>query len=324
MRACQFLCDSGKSGWVALGLALLLSFSGCGSSDEEDLPAGGVADAKAAGGDAPPAFDPESPLDLGPVPDQPPGDGQEGGAEAGAGAVDQPAGGEPDGEEEGPEAAGGAADEEQKPTAQQLQPLPPPEGARQVSEEHHLWYDTQRKQVIVDGTICLRRGVLELLACQQKTHEAVIQLKSPPSAVHALLLLAGAEPGAPAVFHPEYRPPRGSPILVQASFLDDQGQLRQVDARQFVRDMQSGQPLEYTWVFSGSRFEKGVDTGEEVYMADIYDDFICVSNFPTAMMDVPVESSDKKELLLYEAFTENIPPLGTQVRLTLTPQKAGP
>jgi hypothetical protein len=216
------------------------------------------------------------------------------------------------------------ADQEAVPTPQQLKPLPAPEGSKQVSKEHRLWFDPQRKHVIVDGTICLRRGVLELLACQTKTHEAVIQLNAPPSAVHALLLLAGAEPGAPAVFHPKYHPPTGSEIMVKASWIDEHGKLREVDARQFVRNIKTQEALQHNWVFSGSVFEKVGDSGEEVYLADNYDDFICISNFPTAMMDLPLESTDKGEFLLYEAFSENIPPLGTHVRLTLIPQSAQP
>ncbi|NIM09974.1 MAG: hypothetical protein GTO53_12770 [Planctomycetales bacterium] len=206
--------------------------------------------------------------------------------------------------------------------AEQPQPLPAPEGAQRMSQEYQVWFDPQRKRVMVDGTICLRQGVLELLACQTKTHEAVVKLHAPPSVVHAGLLLAGAETGAPAVFYPEYRPPTGSEIMVMVRWIDKEGQPHEIDARQFVRSVKSREALEHNWVFSGSRFEKAADTGEELYMADNYDDFICISNFPTAMMDLPLKSTAQVESLLFEAFTENIPPLGTPVRLILIPQPA--
>jgi len=48
-------------------------------------------------------------------------------------------------------------------------------------------------------------------------------------------------------------------------------------------------------------------------------DLICVSNFPTATLDVPVKSSQANEELLYEPFTERIPPRDTKVRLVLRP-----
>ncbi|MEK6247602.1 MAG: hypothetical protein N2C12_05435, partial [Planctomycetales bacterium] len=53
-------------------------------------------------------------------------------------------------------------------------------------------------------------------------------------------------------------------------------------------------------------------------VADIDSDFVCVSNFPTATLDLTVESPKENANLLYEAFTENIPPKGSPVRLTLT------
>jgi hypothetical protein len=39
------------------------------------------------------------------------------------------------------------------------------------------------------------------------------------------------------------------------------------------------------------------------------------------MLDLPVKSSQDNQELLYEAFTEHIPPLGTRVRLVLTPKR---
>jgi hypothetical protein len=62
-------------------------------------------------------------------------------------------------------------------------------------------------------------------------------------------------------------------------------------------------------------------TGKRHYNAD-GGDFICVSNFPTATLDIPVESTQSDDDLLYEAFTERIPAAGTRVRLVLAPRPA--
>jgi hypothetical protein len=67
---------------------------------------------------------------------------------------------------------------------------------------------------------------------------------------------------------------------------------------------------------------KDEETGEEHYMADSSGELICVSNFPTATLDVPIESSDSDAALMFEAFTEHIPPLGTPVTMVLTPKLA--
>jgi hypothetical protein len=45
-----------------------------------------------------------------------------------------------------------------------------------------------------------------------------------------------------------------------------------------------------------------------------------VSNFSTAMLDIPVESSPENTELSFEAFTKRIPPLGAPVRLVLKPK----
>jgi len=72
-------------------------------------------------------------------------------------------------------------------------------------------------------------------------------------------------------------------------------------------------------LFAGSGIWKDEETGETGYKADS-GDFICVSNFETAALDLPIPSSADKGHLLYEAFTEHIPPKGTPVRLVLLPR----
>ena len=74
--------------------------------------------------------------------------------------------------------------------------------------------------------------------------------------------------------------------------------------------------MTYPWVFAGSRFWTDEETGKQYYQAE-GGDFICVSNFGTAALDIPVESSQSNDALEFEAFTERIPPLGTPVRLVL-------
>jgi hypothetical protein len=45
---------------------------------------------------------------------------------------------------------------------------------------------------------------------------------------------------------------------------------------------------------------------------------ICVSNFPTAMLDLTIASSDSNEALLFEAFEGRVPAAGTAVELILS------
>ena len=64
--------------------------------------------------------------------------------------------------------------------------------------------------------------------------------------------------------------------------------------------------MTHRWVFAGSRFWVNERTGERIYTAES-GDLICVSNFDTAVLDLPIESSGANEGLLFEAFTERIP-----------------
>ena len=85
-------------------------------------------------------------------------------------------------------------------------------------------------------------------------------------------------------------------------------------------DAETKKPMKHDWVFGGSGFWTDETTGKKYYHADA-GDLICVSNFSTAMLDLPIESSQANDGLLYSAFTERIPPRGTKVRLVLTPRQ---
>ncbi|HUE17239.1 MAG TPA: YdjY domain-containing protein, partial [Planctomycetaceae bacterium] len=88
--------------------------------------------------------------------------------------------------------------------------------------------------------------------------------------------------------------------------------------RTFFAQGQSRQ-LDAGWVFVGSGYYVDEKTGEKSYLAE-GGDLICVSNFPTAMLDLSVKSTDKQdEGLLFEPWTERVPPRGTEVTMELVP-----
>lgn len=77
-------------------------------------------------------------------------------------------------------------------------------------------------------------------------------------------------------------------------------------------------PMDADWVFAGSGFSVDERTGKKRYLAE-GGDLICVANFPTAMLDVTRRSSSSNDALMFEAWTERIPPLGTEVTVELVP-----
>ena len=69
--------------------------------------------------------------------------------------------------------------------------------------------------------------------------------------------------------------------------------------------MKTKKAMTYPWVFAGSEFYVDEETKKTYYMAEA-GDFICVSNFPDAMMDLPIEStSDNDELDVRSVYGEH-------------------
>jgi hypothetical protein len=209
-------------------------------------------------------------------------------------------------------------------TADEPEARPPPDeppGLVRLTKDYDLWVDLKRKLVVVDGEVALREGTLEMFACPRKTkeHESIVAVNCKAQFIHTALIAVGAVPGKPVSFDPRYAPATGTEIDVFVLWRSADGRKHQVRAQQWVRFARSGRPMTYHWVFAGSGFWVDETTGDRYYHADA-GDFICVSNFPTAMLDMPVESSQANSDLLFEAFTERIPPRGTKVRLILAPK----
>lgn len=203
--------------------------------------------------------------------------------------------------------------------------LPAPEGLVRLIPDKPIWLDVKQKQVIVDGEVCLREGQLEMFACprQTKEHESILSVAVPAQFIHAALVAVGAKKGTPVQFDPEYKPATGTIIDITLVWQDAQGKRQQTRAQDWVRNVRTKEALKYDWVFVGSGIHRDEATGQTFYYADA-GEFICVSNFPTAMLDLPIASSAENNDLLFEAFTERIPPQTTPVRIMLKPRTTLP
>jgi hypothetical protein len=109
-------------------------------------------------------------------------------------------------------------------------------------------------------------------------------------------------------------------VKVRVRWTDEAGQTHDRPAQEWVRNARTHEALGTDWVFAGSLFWKDPADGQDYYQAD-GGDLICVSNFPTAMLDLPIESSQGNEELLFEVFAGRVPPRRTDVDLLLS---AGP
>lgn len=75
--------------------------------------------------------------------------------------------------------------------------------------------------------------------------------------------------------------------------------------------------MEANWVFVGSGFYENLE-GQKRYKAED-GDLISIANFEGAMIDVNTRSSNDNGALVYEAWTERVPPDGTEVTIEITP-----
>jgi hypothetical protein len=198
-----------------------------------------------------------------------------------------------------------------------------PEKLKRLDPELPIWIDEDRSRVVMQGVVCQRQSPLELFACVQgtKEYESVVSVPVKAETIHAALLATGVEPGHPVQFGEQYVAAKGPIIEVSVIWKDDQGQTRTDRAQNWVRNAQTGEAMQYPWVFVGSQFVKNEETGELTYVAGVTGNLICVSNFPDAVLDIPVQSTDSDAALVYESFTERIPPRGTPVTLVLTPKR---
>jgi len=177
------------------------------------------------------------------------------------------------------------------------------------------------RRVRIPASVSFREGALELLLCRKNTkeHEAVLHADIDARQVHAALLAAGAKSGSPVKYEPKYQPATGTQIKVTLEYQKD-GKTVSVPAQQWIRDAKTRKEMSQPWVFAGSIFFPDPDDPKKppLYAANS-GDVICVSNFPDAMLDIPVNSPQDDAERVFEAFTERIPPLGTPVMVILEP-----
>jgi len=178
-----------------------------------------------------------------------------------------------------------------------------------------------KRRVLVEATVCLREGGLEqFLTCKGlKAHEAILTADVDARDIHLALVAARAEPGHPVRFRPQFEAATGTTIKVFVEY-QNKGQTVRVPAQSWIRSAKTKKDLAMDWVFAGSSLDPNpFDKTKPPYYAANFGDVICVSNFDTAMMDLPINSPKDNDDLSFQAHTERIPDLKTPVLVILDP-----
>ncbi len=204
---------------------------------------------------------------------------------------------------------------------------PPALPGKKVEVGKNVFLEIQgdKRRVLVQASIFLRRGQLEQLLTRKRTkeHEAILAADVDARDIHTALTLAKAEAGKPVQYQPKFQVPTGTPIKITLQY-SDKGKEVRVPAQQWIRNFKSKKILEYDWVFAGSvLIPDPLDKTKKPFYAANDGDVICVSNFDTALLDLPINSSKDNDDLQFEAFTDRIPPLETAVLVILEPVLKG-
>lgn len=183
-----------------------------------------------------------------------------------------------------------------------------------------IWFDPKERRLVLRTRVALTDGYLEHLLClvQTKEHESILATEAAPRLIHAGLLLTGAEPGHPVRFVPKFETPTGSAIRIDLEWIGKDGKVERADAKDWVTDQKTKKPLDIDWVFAGSSTFKDPESKRTIYAAD-GGDLFTVSNFTSAILDLPISSPADDNARGFLANTPHIPPRGTYVTMYLRP-----
>jgi len=213
--------------------------------------------------------------------------------------------------------------------------------------------DFENRCVDLEATICLDKGLLELIACTKgsKEHESIVAVSSKAMHIHTALLLLGANNGNPAmrkqVGDDEKRwvniPPRGDPIDVflvttnkdgkatqrpisdfvvhSSQWLDEvDGEVIDAPKRSEKRADESEKRLPNTFLFAGSHLRDN-GPGPRQYLADFSGNAISIVTFGDELLCLPFHQTQENDALMWQVKPESLPKTGTKVTLRLRPQR---
>ena len=202
-----------------------------------------------------------------------------------------------------------------------------------------LVIDFQKRCVDIEASICLDRGLLELVACTKgsKEHESIVAIQARPMHIHAALLLLGAKPGNPAMRKPidkqETRwidvPPGGDPVDVYLVFKNEEGKTVERPVSRFVAPSErtaEDQPgadedteFPHTFLFAGSLLRSD-GPGPRKYLSDLSGNVISIATFGDELLCLPGIHGQQNGTLMWQVDPTELPKVGSKVTLRLRPK----
>lgn len=187
-----------------------------------------------------------------------------------------------------------------------------------------LTADVKKREVQMEVTVCLQRGILEFMICRPKTfeHESIFTTTCTPSLLHAALLLIGLQPHnllmdeVWADVIPHYK----SACMSIAIEFEHQGKPQRRGISDLLINREKPEaPVPDHWIFVGSAFY--VDEGQNRYAADVTGASIGLTPKGASVIQfgersgIPYRGEDQG----FEVKTDLTPPTGTKARMIFAP-----
>jgi hypothetical protein len=182
--------------------------------------------------------------------------------------------------------------------------------------------------VEIAAASCLDAGWLEQIACapQSREHESLLVVETTPSLVHAALLLAGFEAGAPGHWTYEngdyaFVAPTGSPLRINVQWTDAEGAQKTTPITAWIRDRDRATAFpDEPWIFGGSEWRQG-EAGATHYAADLGGSLIGLVTFGDEVVGFSRVIADQSDVQAPEWMVDEsvVPAPGTAVTIILEP-----
>ena len=175
----------------------------------------------------------------------------------------------------------------------------------------NLIIDKDVNEIVIPGKINMQKGMVEVFACSPggKLHESIIELDIVPYYLQVGLLLLGLDPVESKIFDSGEDLSKYSQLEILVKWREDDSE-KIFRAEELVWDITNKKTMQQTnWIFRGSLVIEGNFVANEIKS------LITTYNDPTTIIDNPLISGKNDEL--YEANSNLIPPVGTNVKLII-------
>jgi len=110
-------------------------------------------------------------------------------------------------------------------------------GSTPLNPQKTVFVHVKKKRVYLETEVVCQNCVLEMFCVPrgQREHETVLNVDSKAAVVHAALLAIGLKRGEPAVFFPDFKPPKGPRLTLKVHWVDKDGKVQNADGRSWIR-----------------------------------------------------------------------------------------